>query len=214
MRDDPAVAVAAQPEQHDGAEPVGAVLEQHLVERRAAPRLGPRCWTRQRADRVADQGGDDRGLDALAAHVAEGDDPVAGADLEDVVEVAADLLAVAGRAVGGRDVEARDVGGGGRDQRLLQGAGQRLGARLGRLGALLGAQQLALVLPALGGVEDRGPDHARARRPRAVSSTALTSTGSRLPSARTRSRAISRDRALHLQHRARSASRGRSGRRR
>ena len=60
----------------------------------------------QRPQRVPHESGDDGGLVALAADVPEGDDPVVDPDGEHVVEVAADLTAVAGGMVGGRQVAA------------------------------------------------------------------------------------------------------------
>ena len=65
-------------------------------------RAGAGGGRRRRGSCDARERRDDRGVDALAAHVADRDDPVVRADLEDVVEVAADLVAVAGRPVGAR----------------------------------------------------------------------------------------------------------------
>ena len=80
----------------DGAEaPVGALLAQRAVQqrehRRAAARRPPR------AQRVARQRGHRRGLGALALHVADQHRVGAVARREQVVEVAADLDALAGR---------------------------------------------------------------------------------------------------------------------
>ncbi len=102
-----------------------------------------------------------RRVDALAAHVAQGHHPVVVADLEDVVEVAADLRPVAGRPVDRGQFQAGDLRVARRDQRLLQGACQRPRPGLRLLGPLLGAQQLALVGATLGRVEDDDPDHLR-----------------------------------------------------
>ena len=49
-------------------------------------------------DRVSDERGDDRGRHAFALDVADRDHPVVRADLEHVVEVTADLVALTGRA--------------------------------------------------------------------------------------------------------------------
>ena len=105
--DPPAVTFAGEPQEHGGAEAVGGVLVQNLVEG-CEHRAGARLADAQRAHRVPDERGDDGGLVALAAHVAEGDDPVVGTDREHVVEVAADLGAVTGRAVGGGQPHSRE----------------------------------------------------------------------------------------------------------
>ena len=63
----------------------------------------------EQAQRVAGQAGDGGGLGARAAHVADGEAPAALADREEVVEVAADLVALAGRAVDDLDLDAGDV---------------------------------------------------------------------------------------------------------
>ena len=105
----------------DRAEAVlGRVAAHRLVE---APQHGARLAVAEleRAQRVAQHPGDDRRLDALAAHVADRRRPplVGG---EDVVEIAADLVADPHRLVGRRDLEALDVGQRGGQQPVLQGA--------------------------------------------------------------------------------------------
>jgi hypothetical protein len=87
---------------------------------------------------------------------------MAGGEGEDVVEVSADIDAAGRRPVDRRQVEAVDDRRGRRDEGLLQRAGQQPGALLRCLRTLLGPQELPLVRPSLGGVEDRHPHHDRA----------------------------------------------------
>lgn len=82
--------------------------------RRARPRPA-----RRRA-RAAGERGQRRRLRALLAHVADGHGPAARRDLEQVVEVATDLVGLARRAVAARDLEAGDVGQPGRQERGLE----------------------------------------------------------------------------------------------
>ena len=63
----------------------------------------------EQAQRVPGQAGDGGGLRARAADVADGEAPAAVADREEVVEVAADLVALAGRAVDDLDLDAGDL---------------------------------------------------------------------------------------------------------
>lgn len=103
---------------------------------------------------------DDRGVDALATDVADRDHPVSCGDLEDVIEVPANLLPAASRAVCRSQVKAGNVGCRWRDQ-VLQRLGEKCCVSLGFLGPQFREQQLPFVPAAFGGVEDRRPNHDR-----------------------------------------------------
>ena len=152
---------STQPDEQGGAEAVGVVAAAARRWRCARTAAGSGAVDGGGPDRVASERGDDGGLRALAADVAEDGEPVVVGELEHVVEVAADLVAVAGGPVRGRDVEPGDARRRRRDQRLLERLREGDRLRLAGLGALLRAEQLALVLAPLGGVEDRGPHHDR-----------------------------------------------------
>src|SRR5690606_3003749 len=84
------------------------------------------------AQRVPGEPGDGGGLGPGAAHVADGEapggrGPAAGAPpaLEDVVEVAADLAALARGLVHDRDLQPGDLGDAGRQEAALEGAAHR-----------------------------------------------------------------------------------------
>jgi hypothetical protein len=79
---------------------------------------------RFRLDRVADEGGERRGLGALAADVADDERPVT-VDGEEVVEVAAHQRALAAGQVASLGLHARDLRQRARQQALLQRAGER-----------------------------------------------------------------------------------------
>ena len=87
----------------------GALVEdggvQPLQDRRAAEALAG-----QQAQGVPGQARDRGGLRARTADVADGEAVGAVADREEVVEVAADLVALAGRAVDDLDLDAGDLG--------------------------------------------------------------------------------------------------------
>ena len=85
-------------------------------------RLGDRSCRPTRAQRVPGESGDRGGLRSLAAHVADHEPPRAFVDLEHVVEVAADLVALAGRLVPRGDARAGDRGQRRRKQARLQRA--------------------------------------------------------------------------------------------
>src|SRR6185295_20191482 len=78
---------------------------------------------RRRSQRVAGERRERGGVRALAADVSERDRPAAAAGLEDVVEVAADVVRLAGRPEARGDLEPGDVGQVGREEALLQPGG-------------------------------------------------------------------------------------------
>ena len=110
----------------------GALVEdgrvQALQDRGAAEALAG-----QQAQGVAGQARDGGGLRARTADVADGEAVRAVADREDVVEVAADFVAFAGRAVDDLDLDARDLGELRRQQAALEGLadGRALGVQAG-----------------------------------------------------------------------------------
>ena len=161
-RHGPAVVRAPESCQPERAEAVELGPEEHVVELVEQP-AGLGLLDGEGADGVPDRRGDHGGLGALAAHVTDDRDPVALAHLEDVVEVAADLVAGPGRAVRGRDVEPRHHRGSRWDQRLLQRPGQHRGPLLRLLGSSLRVEQLLLVVASLGCREHRDAER-RARR--------------------------------------------------
>ena len=111
----------------------GALVEdggvEPLQDRRAAEALAG-----EQAQRVPGEAGDGGGLRARAADVADGEAVGAVADREEVVEVAADLVALAGRAVDDLDLDAGDLGQLRRQQAALEGLadGGALASRGGR----------------------------------------------------------------------------------
>jgi hypothetical protein len=156
----PVAAGMAESEEGHSAETVCVVAEEHRVQRgEDLGRFG--LVHRRGADGVTRESGDDGRLDAFALHVADGHDPVAGGDLEDVIEIATHLGAVAGGPVGSSDIEPGDRRRGWRDQGLLQRSGESDGSHLRGLGSFLGPEQLALVFAPVGRVEDRGADDHR-----------------------------------------------------
>jgi hypothetical protein len=117
-------------------------------------------------DGVADQGGHGRGGDALAADVAQDDAPRGRRELEDVVEVAADLPPQTGGPVGGGDVEVLDPRGRGWDEGLLQRLGEVgcvLARRLGGAGRLAEVVLVAVPVTSLekDASDGAGPDRTR-----------------------------------------------------
>lgn len=105
----PAVTDGGDAGQHQGREAGVVGVEQRVVEQREQPPvLG--LDQAQRAERVADLAGEDGGLQALAAHVAEDDGGLAarGGGLVRVVEVPADTQGVRGRPVGAGQLQALD----------------------------------------------------------------------------------------------------------
>ena len=74
----------------------------------------------EQAQDVAGQPGDGCGLGALAAHVADRHRPLPVGQVEDVVEVAADIVALAGRGIAGAELDVRHRWQGGGQQRALQ----------------------------------------------------------------------------------------------
>src|SRR5205085_4864791 len=98
----------------------GALVEngrvQSLQDRRAAEALAG-----QETERVPGEARDRRRVGARTADVADGEAVGAVADREEVVEVAADLVALAGRAIDDLDLDAVDVRGAGREQAALEG---------------------------------------------------------------------------------------------
>ena len=127
------------------------------------------------------------------------DHPVVRADLEHVVEVAADLVSGTSRQVHPGDVEPGNDRHPIRQQRVLERASEHLSMGLGPLGPLLRSEQLALVHAAFGGVEHRHMDQPLARR--RDRSVALTSTGSCFPSRPIEIEGDLAYRSLHGEHR-------------
>ena len=137
----PRASTGRRPEarQRDGAELVGErPLGEHRAVQRAQQLVG-RIVAAHRggAQRVPRQGGDGRGIGALAADVADRDRPLVGPAHEDVVEVSADLVRLPGRAEPGGDLDAGDLGQVGRQQALLElgrrcSCSRRTGARCRR----------------------------------------------------------------------------------
>ena len=103
--------------------------------------LGAALAHRGEPQGVADLAGQRGGARPLAAHVADRDGPQAEAELEHVVEVAADLPALRARAVRGAELEPRDR----RQTRRQQAVLQRLGDLARRLLGLSGAGALGLL---------------------------------------------------------------------
>ena len=130
---------------------------------------------RRGAQRVAGERGDRGRLGALAADVADHQRPVAAAGREAVVEVAADLVAVAGGEVARGELDARDRG------QLAAGAASA--AACGRSGR---APRTAARCRARARRAGRGPRTARGRPP---SASRVEARRQRRP--RTRPRAIS-----------------------
>ena len=111
LQDRAAVLLGPQLAVEEGQEAAaGALVEDGGVEafqdRRAAEALAG-----QQAQGVPGEAGDRGGLRARAADVADGEAVGAVADREEVVEVAADLVALAGRAVDDLDLDAVDAAG-------------------------------------------------------------------------------------------------------
>ena len=79
--------------------------EQHLVQQREHVFGALGRPDRRRSQRVAGERGERGGVRALAADVSERDRPAAAAGLEDVVEVAADVVRLAGRPEARGDLE-------------------------------------------------------------------------------------------------------------
>ena len=157
---------------------VGLLAAQHHLADPAQDRGRRAAADRRGADRVARQRRHRGGLGALALHVADDREPVAVGGREDVVEVAADLVALAGGAVDGAELEARDVGQQRRQQRGLERLGDRrpravqarvVDRRRRAQRQVLGQRQVALVEAAarLGADErdraDRAVAHAHRR---------------------------------------------------
>ena len=187
----PVPGFVAEPQDAKSAETVGFVMEKYLVQGGKSTRgfalADGRC-----TDGVARQRSDDRGLHPFAADVADDHAPVVRADLEDVVEVASDLTAIAGGSIGRRKLETRDVGVSRRDEAALQGLGQLPGVDFRFLGALLGPQELAFV-SSRRWLASNTAVRSRVGLPKeSCSRTELTRYGRRRPSAQTTSSAISR----------------------
>ena len=97
----------------DRAEPsdqLGRLLAEHRLAEQAQDRRRGAPPDRRRPDRVARHGGHRGRLGALAADVADDRVPLLLGSVEDVVEVAAHLRALAGGAVQRRKLEPRHVG--------------------------------------------------------------------------------------------------------
>jgi hypothetical protein len=127
---------------------------------------------RRGADRVARQRGHRRGLRALPADVADHHRPLAVAGAEAVVEVAADLVALAGGDVARGQVDPGHVGQHRRQQRALERAGDAgpllVEARVvdrerGALGEVV--EQRLVVAPHQLGEAERHHAHGAAARP-------------------------------------------------
>ena len=104
--------------------PVGDLLAQLAVQQRQHA-AGAVLVGGGRAQRVAGERGDRGGLRALALDVADQRRPAAVAGAEEVVEVAAELDALAGGVEAHGGGEARDGGQRARPQRALERAGDR-----------------------------------------------------------------------------------------
>ena len=100
----------------------------------------------------------------------------------------------------GGGVQAGDGGQRGRQEAALQGRDEDPQLRRARARPPAGPQQLPLVGPPVAGVEDRGPDQQRLPGG-PVLTTEVTSTGSRVPSARPQLQGHAADLALHGQQR-------------
>ena len=103
-----------------GAEALLANLPEERPVRAARARRAAMAPERRRPQRVARQTGDRRRGGALAADVADRDRPRAVTGLEGVVEVPADLRALAGRVIDRGDLGVRDVGERWRQKRALK----------------------------------------------------------------------------------------------
>ena len=94
---------------------------QRVVQRGEQSARGDRSSSASARQRVARETRDRGRFGTLAAHVADDEPPRLAVDLEHVVEVAADLVALARGAVAGRDARARDLRERRRQQARLQG---------------------------------------------------------------------------------------------
>src|SRR5262249_596328 len=83
----------------------------------------PPLANRAGAERMPDETAERCGLGALAADVAHVEEERAAPALEQVVEIAADLVPVPGGVVAGLELQAGDLGQAGWQQAPLQGAG-------------------------------------------------------------------------------------------
>ena len=111
--------VELQPHARERDEAPGALAQHRRVEPAQDAGRGPVAHDRG-ADRVAGERGHRGGLGALAAHVAHDREPLALAGREQVVEVAADLVALAARSVQRGRLQASDHRQLGRQQRALE----------------------------------------------------------------------------------------------
>ena len=136
----------------EAADELGRLLAQHRLAEQPQDRRRRAPAHRRGADRVARHRGHRGRLGALAADVADDRVPLVLGGVEDVVEVAADLGALARRAVDGRELEARDLGQRRRQQRRLQRARDRRARRVeprvldrgrGARGEALGEREVA-----------------------------------------------------------------------
>ena len=93
QHEDRAVGRDVEARERDRAEVRAGALAQQRVVEQAEDVAGVGALHGAGADRVAGQRGDGGGVGALAADVADDQRPAAVADLEEVVEVAADLVA-------------------------------------------------------------------------------------------------------------------------
>jgi hypothetical protein len=119
-----AVLVGADARVEDGAEaPAGVELRPQRPVEQLEVLARVHEPQRRRAQRVARQRRERRGLGALAGHVADDHRPHAVGGAEGVVEVAADLVLLAGGAVARGELEAGHVGERGREQAALQRLG-------------------------------------------------------------------------------------------
>jgi len=111
--------------------------------------------------RVADQAGQGGSGRALADDVTDDDRPVAGRGREDVVEVAADLVALPGRPVDRPQVQPTHVRERRRQQAVLQRARELPHPRLRLFRPPAGDHQLGFVRTPVDRQEHRDPDTAR-----------------------------------------------------
>ena len=94
---------------HDDRRELRRVVVEHRGVEALQGAAGRGVLERGGAQRVARQRGDGGGLGALARHVADDERPLGRRALEDVVEVAADLVELAGGAIAGGHQRARDL---------------------------------------------------------------------------------------------------------